>query len=143
MQIKQYLKQKKIKISDIAKQCKIPYTTVNEIINGKIDIDRVQIGTGLLIARTCDLRFNDFYNMCKESYALPSIQKGRIVKKNKSYYLQYSLPHESGELYLCKVNPENSFFIKDMAEWTLDTVIKSSDLQKDIKEVEEWTIDSI
>ena len=143
MQIKKYLKQNNIKISDIAKGCGIPYTTVNEIINGKIDIDRVQIGTGLHIAQVCNLSFENFYNMCKESYTLPVIENGKIIKKNKNYYLNYSLPDSCGELYLCKVNPINTHFIKDMAEWSIHTIINENNMQKSIKEVESWKIDSI
>ena len=90
-----------------------------------------------------NISFEDFYNMCKESYTLPVIENGKIIKKNKNYYLNYSLPDSCGELYLCKVNPINTHFIKDMAEWAIHTVINENDMQKSIKEVESWKIDSI
>ena len=143
MQLKRYLKQNNIKISDIARRCGLPYTTVNEIINGKIDVDRVQIGTGLQIAKACNLSFEDFYKACKDSDALPSIQNGKIIKKNKAYYLKYNLLDESGELRLCKINDINTHFVKDMAEWSIQAIIRKTERQKSVKEVEAWTIDSI
>ncbi len=143
MQLKAYLKQHSIKISDISREYSIPYTTVNEIINGKIDIDRVQIGTGLQIAKACHLPFDDFYDMCKRSYALPNILNGKIVKKNKAYYLQYTIDNTNGEIYLCKITPTNTHFVKDMAEWSMQAIINDNAQQKAINEVEAWTIDSI
>lgn len=143
MQLKYYLKEKNIKISDIARNCNIPYTTVNEIINGKIDIDRVQIGTGLKIAKACDLSFEEFYKACKASNTVPCIKNGKIIRKNKAYYLQYSLSDENGEIYLCKINKTNTHFVKDMAEWTINTMLLNKKQQKSANEVEAWEIDSI
>ena len=143
MNIKTYLKQNKLKISDISKQTGIPYTTVSEIINGKTDIDKVQIGIGLKIADACKMDFKRFYNTCKKSNSIPDVSGGRILKKNKSYYLQCSLPGFTDEIYLCKVNPVNTQFIKDMAEWTIHSVISEAKQQKSIKEVESWTNDTI
>ena len=85
------MKENKLKVSDIAKTTLLPYTTVNEIINGKTDIDRVQIGTGLKIAEACNLSFEEFYCMCKQSNNPPRIQNGEIMIKNKAYYLIYHL----------------------------------------------------
>ena len=112
MDIKTYLKRNKLKISDISRQAGVPYTTVNEIMNGKTDIDRVQIGTGLRIAEACRMDFMKFYDLCKKSNSIPAVSGGRILKKNKSYYLQCSLPEYDGEIYLCKVNPVNTQFIR-------------------------------
>ncbi len=89
MQLKYYLKENRLRVSDIAKITLLPYTTVNEIINGKTDIDRVQIGTGLKIADACNLSFEEFYCMCKQSNNPPRIQNGEIMIKNKAYYLIY------------------------------------------------------
>ena len=143
MDIKAYLKRNKLKISDISRQAGVPYTTVNEIMNGKTDIDRVQIGTGLRIAEACRMDFMKFYDLCKKSNSIPAVSGGRILKKNKSYYLQCSLPEYDGEIYLCKVNPVNTQFIKDMADWTIRSVISETAQQKSIKEVEAWTNDTI
>ena len=141
--IKYYLKQNKIKISDIARKYNLPYTTVSEIINGKTDIDRVQIGTGLEIANACNLSFEEFYKSCKSSNAVPCIKNGIIVRKNKAYYLQYTFPDEEGEIYLCKINEINSHFIKDMAEWSINAILLEKERQKSMDEVKAWKTDSI
>lgn len=143
MYLKSYLKQNNLKVSVISRTSGVPYTTVSEIINGKIDIDRVQIGTGMKIAEVCNLSFDEFYNMCKRSSVLPEIKEGHIRRKNKSYYLQYDFPDANGEVYLCKVNEDNTRYIKDMAEWELNDIKAEIKRRKDIAEVESWTRDSI
>ena len=143
MPIKTYLKQNRLKISDISKQSGVPYTTVNEIANGKIDIDKVQIGTGLKIAAACGMDFLSFYRMCRKSDPLPDISGGVILKKNKSYYLHCTLPGMESEVYLCKVNPVNTRFVQDMAEWTIQSMIAEKERKDQIKEVEAWTSDTI
>ena len=143
MQLKYYLKENKLKVSDIARTTFLPYSTVNEIINGKTDIDRVQIGTGLKIADACNLSFEEFYCMCKQSNNPPRIQNGEIVIKNKAYYLVYHLNDSDGELYLCKVNNTNTRYVKEMAEWSIESIRKEINDQKSKKEVEAWRIDTI
>ena len=141
--MKTYLKQNNIRISDISRQTGVPYTTVNEIINGKIDIDKVRIKTGLMIADACNMDFMTFYNTCKRSNSLPSIPNGRIIKKNKAYYLKCTLPGFDSEIYLCRINPVNTHFVKDMAEWTINSLISEAEQLKNTKEVEAWTNDTI
>lgn len=143
MTIKEYLKQNNLKASTISKSTGIPYTTVSEIINGKTDIDKVQIGTGLKIAKACKLDFQVFYNICKDSYYLPEIPNGVLLLKNKAFYLECNLPGCKKEIYLCKVNSDNARFIKDMAEWTITSLLKQAEEEKQISEVESWTINSI
>lgn len=143
MTIKELLKQNNIKISTISKTTGIPYTTVNEIVNGKIDIDKVQIGTGLKIAKACGLDFNKFYDICKNSIALPEISGGELLLKNKAFYLECNLPEGKKEVYLCKMNHTNAHFIKDMAEWTINSLIEEAEKEKQLLEVESWTINSI
>ena len=143
MTIKDYLKQNGIKVSSISKSTGVPYTTVSEIVNGKTDIDKVQIGTGLKISKACNLDFQEFYGICKSSYILPEISNAELILKNKAFYLECNLPGCKKEVYLCKMNQDNVHFIKDIAEWTVASLLKKTEEEKQISEVESWTINSI
>ena len=143
MIFKEYLKENKIKISDISRKSGIPYTTINEIANGKVDIDKVSIGTGIKLADVCGIEFSQLYDMCKINTDIPVIKNGQIIVKNKSYYLKYNVLGEKGQLYLCKVNSINSRFVKDMAEWSINDLKNDIKRKKEIQEVKAWTIDSI
>jgi hypothetical protein len=41
------------------------------------------------------------------------------------------------------MNSDNARFIKDMAEWTIASLLKQTEEEKQISEVESWTINSI
>ena len=143
MTLKEYLKEKKMRIADISRVSGVPYTTVSEIVNGKLDIDRVQIGTGIKVSEACQMSFDEFYKMCKKDNSLPDISGGRLLKKNKSFYLQYDVDGIDGEMYLCKINDDNKRYIRDMAEWTIDDIKEEARELKEIAEVESWSIDTI
>ncbi len=143
MTIKEYIKNKNLRISEISRSSGIPYTTVSEIVNGKLDIDRVQVGTALKIASACGVEFNELYEMCKDTSSLPKIDDGLIRIKNKSYYLAYDIGEHSGEMYLCKVNDTNTRYVKDMAEWSINDIKQDIKQQADYSEVESWSIDTI
>ncbi|MBR5360749.1 MAG: helix-turn-helix transcriptional regulator [Lachnospiraceae bacterium] len=108
MNIKDYLKANKTSISYISKKTDLPYTTVSELINGKVSIDKVYVGTAMKLAEACGLSFMCFYKMCKETTSLPEIPDGRIIIKNKRYYLEYDIDGKTGVDYLFKVNPGNT-----------------------------------
>ncbi len=138
MTFKQYLKSRNIKSSYISRNSGIPYTTVSEIINGKTEIDRVQIGTGLKIAEVCGISFGNFYNMCKEQSTSFRVRNGIVTVRNKSWYLDYDINGKSGNIRLCKINMTNSRFVREMAEWTIQDIILEEKQKKDIAEVEAW-----
>ena len=138
MNIKQYLKENKISVSSLHKQTGIPYTSISEIVNGKVNIDRVYTGTAIRLADSCGLEFAQFYRMCREN--IPKTPKTDIIVKNKKYYLRYDIEGETGCNYLCKANETNKRYVKDFARWELDTVKNNKRLQKEIEEVESWPI---
>ncbi len=115
MNIREYLKTNKTSIASISQRTGIPYTTVSELINGKVSIDKVYVGTAMKLAEASGLSFMNFYKMCKETTSLPEIPDGRIIIKNKRYYIEYDVDGISGIEYLCKVNPENSQCLENTA----------------------------
>ena len=115
MNIKEYLKANKTSIASISQKTGIPYTTVSELINGKVSIDKVYVGTAMKLAEACCLSFMSFYNMCRETTTLPEIPDGKIIIKNKRYYLEYDIDGHTGVDYLFKVNPGNTQCLESAA----------------------------
>ena len=142
MPLKQYLKQNKLTISSISKQSGVPFTTVSELVNGKTDIDKVQVGTCIKLSQTLGLSFDDFYALCKKALDIPVLSEGKIFVKNKAYYLSYSIDSTNQGIYLCKVNTVNTHFLKDLAEWTIMDIQKDMQEKQEAAEVESWTIDT-
>ena len=122
MDIREYLKTNKTSIASVSKKTGIPYTNVSELVNGKVSIDKIYVGTAMKLAEACGLSFASFYKMCKETTSLPVIPDGRIIIKNKCYYLEYDVDGISGTEYLCKVNPENSQGLEGTAKTAMSRI---------------------
>lgn len=142
MTLKAYLRSIGTTIKSLHIESGVPYTTVSEIVNGKVNIDRVYVGTAMKLARACQISFPEFYDMCKETTELPTIKDGKIVIKNKKYYIEYDIEGEKGQRSLLKVNEVNQHFIKDSAEWMLSDIKEEIRKKKEVEEIESWTPDN-
>ncbi len=135
MDIKNYLKIKNIKISELSKITQIPYTTINEIVNKKVDIDRVYTGTSIKLAHACGLEFNQFYKMCKEGIETDELQDSEILIRNKKYYLKYNINGHKGLNCLFKANKENVSSVKEIAENEIRSIKKQFDNKTNVQTV--------
>lgn len=137
MDIKQYLKKSEITIISLSKCTGIPYTTVSELVNGKVDIDRVYVGTAFKLASACHVDFQTFYNLCKEN--TPRLDDTvKITVKNKAYYIEYRIGDISGTSRLFKANSINKPFVRDAAEWEYKRIKDAIQQEKDREELDSW-----
>ncbi len=135
--LREYLKKNHISIASIARQCGIPYSTANDIINARIEIDRVQTGTTIKMAKTIGLTFEEFYTMCQAQTKTPDIRRGHIYLRNKRYYVNFTINGKERTEYLCKANETNRMYLQDLARWAL----KEARLEQRKKEIRECQID--
>ena len=130
MQFKEYLKEKQITIYALAKGTGIPYSTVNDFVNGKTSIDRMQYGAVKAISNYLGIRPEGLEILCaSENLHL----EFHIQVKNKSYYLAYR--DEIGKLRsekICKVNPVNTRYVQTMAERMWER-LKAAEVMKNWK----------
>ena len=111
MNIKEYLKNNKISVRKISESTGIPYSTLNDILNAKTDIDNATLKTVLKIAEHLNINVEELRQMCKDM--IPAVDGGKIVIVNKKYYVQ----HSDGEIeYITKANPLNLKHLKFFAE---------------------------
>ncbi len=106
--LKDELKRRNLSIKDIQKESNIPYTTLNDLVNGRTDIDNV--GTRVLVAvsNSLGISMDDAYRLCKENQP---VKEGRIEVKGKKYLLIYN----NRQYELCSVNKDNTEYIKEIA----------------------------
>lgn len=122
MILKSYLEFNNISIASLQKKTGIPYTTIYEIVNGKVEIDRVYVGTALKLAQACDVSFPKFCDMCRETTSLPPIEGGDLVIINKNYYLIYDMNGNKERVFLSKAGIQNKRIAKKIAEQKIDEI---------------------
>ena len=115
--IKEYLKEYGIRITALSRQTGIPYSTLNDLVNGKTELERMQYGKVKAICGVLGLTVEQMEELCQTPIRIES--EAEIITKNKSYYLSYVCEGTIKEEKLCKVNPTNRYFVKTMAETRL------------------------
>lgn len=138
MNIKEYLKKNNITIASLQKNTNIPYTTISELINGKVDVDRVYVGSALKLSAACNLSFEAFYALCKKNTDTEDTNV-EIKIRNKKYYVSYTIEGDRQESYLFKASSDSKRFVKDAAKWEFDIARQNKELEREISEVESWT----
>ncbi|MBQ9360741.1 MAG: helix-turn-helix transcriptional regulator [Lachnospiraceae bacterium] len=131
MNIREYLRNKKIKIIDISRNTDLPYTTVNDIVNGRTDIKNVSIGIAMKFSSALDISLDDFIRLFDAKKIYVDEWQGEISARGKKYYLKYSKDDISGEKYLCKANKLNEKFVDTVAQWALTEIAEK-------KRLDEW-----
>ncbi len=109
--LKQYIRESGTKLIDLSKDAGIPYSTLNDIVNGKTALDSVSYGTVKKIASALKLSLDTLEELCRA-------QKGtdigyRIHVKNKKYYVKTPT---GDDICLFKVNKTNTRYVTFAAE---------------------------
>ena len=125
--LKQFLKTNQISIRTLSAKSGIPYSTINDIVNEKTDILQMRFGYVLLIASFLSVSVEELLSLCKSEF--PELADGKLIIKNKKYYLQYQSNGHTCEQPLTSVNDKIRPFIKDLARWTIDE-IREKELMK-------------
>ena len=113
--MKSLLQQKGISIRQLSCLAKIPYSTLNDIVNGKTDIDNVRYGYVKSIAIALGLTIDETDALFDKSRVSTKDDRYEIITKNKSFYLKSDLSEKP--VYLCRNNRLNSEYIFCLAKW--------------------------
>ena len=121
--LKDFLAEKGISIYHAAKESGISYSTLNDIVNHKVDIANVKSGILHALASVLQISMDQLYDICSETIDVYDEEYGiggYVSKKNKKYYLKFSYRNISYEYELCAIKQEATMFIKSIALWALE-----------------------
>ena len=133
MNIKELLKERDITIKQMAQSLNIPYSTLNDIVNNRVDINKIGFGYVMSICTFLDISPYDFY---EEKEPEPKENGYRIIIKDKKFFVRMNIYGKVLETYLCKINLPNSKYVKDMARFEYEDTMEKM-------RFESWINDSI
>lgn len=129
-----YLKKKNISKYSISKKANIPYSTISDLCNGKVEIDNCKVNMVMKLAKALNITFEQLYEFCKNKDSIVKVEgyetTGKIVVKNKNYYVEYLDNGVTNYIYLFKVNTTNNKYIKEAAEWMLEDRLIEREIEK-------------
>ena len=68
--LKQFLQQKNLSIYKLAALSAIPYSTLNDIVNHKVDIANIRAGIVFKLANILNISMDDLYELCTKQITI-------------------------------------------------------------------------
>jgi len=131
--LKTYLTIRNISIYSLSKQSGISYSTLNDIVNCKVEIANVKAGILHAVAKTLGISMDMLYELCRDEILVRSERyyvDGFVSKKNKKYYLHFEYVHKEYEYELCAIKKEASLFIKSIALWEMEKYLSDLEMEE-------------
>lgn len=121
--LKTYLKKRNISTYKLAADIQEPYSTINDIVNGKKSLEDCKFGLVKKIAAYLELSLDELSELGNTSYTITSElvdERGILYVKSKKYCLEFSYLDKIYDVELCKVNENSTYFIKEIARYELE-----------------------
>lgn len=129
-----YLQKQKISIYSLSKSSNIPYSTLNDLVNGKVDINNCKVSILVKLSKALNLNLDSIYKLCvyedNEVYSSTYKVTGTIFTKNKYYYVRFTYDNENIELKVCSTRKENKDYLKTIVLWTFEEYIENREMDK-------------
>ena len=132
--LKDYLKKHSKSIYALSKESGVAYSTLNDLANGKVDIDQCKISLLRSLSRALGLSLDEVIAICSTEGIATKTSQGIDVKvtvRNKSYHAEFVYDEELVDVELCKVREESSFYIDEIAKWRSEEYIRD-------RRISEW-----
>ena len=134
--LKDYLKQKNISMYSVAEKSGVPYSTLNDLANGRVDVDNCKVSLLRLIAATLEMSMDELYWLCRENRRYILDRYGIVVNvivKDKDYYAEFDYQGEHKCVRLCAVNEINTKVIADLALLSAEDNIEEQEFARHVK----------
>ena len=121
--LKEYLAEHGISMYSLAMKSGVPYSTVNDLVNGRIEIEQCRAGILKRLADALSVTMDDLYRLCDSDLSVYSEERKKDIRirvKNKTYYAEFEDRGKPVRLEVCPVNNDTSYFIRSLAKWTAE-----------------------
>lgn len=129
--LKEHLDYYNISIYKLAKEADVPYSTVNDLVNRKVDIDYINYKTVKRLAQYFGYSSDQFYLMCNDdNYVFHDDFYGKVYFKRSKPYMEI-YDHENKVLYDIRLEDfkeHNDKFLLDYGRYALE--LKSKELKE-------------
>lgn len=131
--LKEYLTTRNLSIYSIAKSSGISYSTLNDIVNGKVEIANVKSGILYALAQTLGISMDELFALCKDDIRVCLERyhvEGFVEKRNKKYYLHFAYKSKEYQYELCPIKKESSMFINSIALWEMEKRLRDLEMEE-------------
>ena len=133
--LKDYLTEKNISIYELSKTSGLPYSSLNDLANGRCNIDNVRFGIIRTLAQTLELSIDTLYNICDTKKQVQDIYDdetidGLIFSKGKEYFVTFNYEDVERTIMLAQTKTNAMLFIEDIARWKIEDTVSDLKMEK-------------
>ena len=131
--LKNYLNDKGISIYSLAKESGVPYSTLNDIANGRVEVDNCRVSVIRKLSDCLGVSMDELYELCLIDWNVELddvAEKAEVFVKNKTFYTSFEYEHEKKTIPICSVREDEIRFISDLARWEIEDYIDSEEWRK-------------
>ena len=129
--LKDYFDSLRRSLYSIAKESGVPYSTLNDLVNGKVRISECKAGMLRKLSITLGISMDELYSLAEgecddgheqvmTSYGIPV----NIRVRHKAYHMDLDYEGEKVSIELCRVSEASTYYIRDIAKWRAEEYIR-------------------
>lgn len=126
--LKEYLADNGISIYTLSKRSGIAYSTLNDLVNGKVQITNCKVAVLKHLSDALSVSMDTLYALALHNDDTVMTDYGigvKVTVRNKSYYSDFTYDGEHIEILLCKVNEATSFYRDYIAKCRTEGFIRA------------------
>ena len=131
---KEYLKEHNISIYSLAKSSGVPYSTLNDLCNGKVVIENCKAGIVRKLADSLGITMDALYELAAPEKRIVHVAEynkdAEIKVRNKRYKATFEYNGEQIELDVCKVSENNTVYVDSFTEWSVEGYMEDRFLEE-------------
>ena len=121
--LKEYLTKNKISMYALSKESGVPYSTLNDICNGKVTIENCKAGVVKRLSGVLHISMDEFYEICSMQEESIRIEEynidAKVFVKAKRFHSLFEYNGKPVDIDICKVNETNKEYVGEFAEWSV------------------------
>lgn len=119
-----YLIERGLTVYAVSKASGIPYSTLNDIANGKVNIDNCKVSVLMRLSDTLGISCEELYSHCQGNSFRMFVEEYdvdvNVSVKNKKYHMNFMYDGKLIEQEVCKVNEISRFYIDEIVKWRIE-----------------------
>ena len=130
--LKDYLAKIGKSIYALSQESGIPYSTLNDLANNKVEIDNCKVSLIRTLSEVLGITMDEVYRLSSAPEHMLTNTYGSDVTisvKNKSYYASFDYLGEEVELELCKVNEDTTYYVDEIGKWRSEDYIREQRME--------------
>ena len=131
--LKEILQERSITTYKLAKDIGEPYSTINDIVNGKVNISDCKSRILKEISEYLGQTMEETYQQCSTEIKIYSGEygiSGTVAVKLKRYHLHFKYGEKEYNVEISKVTEGSTMFVKEAALYEMERIIKSEKLEE-------------